>query len=157
AAHGLPGKTCIMPPQHSATLTDTARGIWLGGFLLGPGNIPNPGQAAWAIRKGKLHGGPPDGIGENEGKNGRFFVTVLPTRGMGLWKGSYRNLPLGWKAPISGPVHPKFVNLADRKGLGWLTGFNEWLCRCGLVSNGPPGDDNRTALTLHGRIANIPA
>jgi hypothetical protein len=54
-------------------------------------------------------------------------------------------------------VHPKFVNLADRKGLGWLTGFDEWLVRCGLVSNGPPGEDKGSFLTLHGRIANLPA
>src|SRR5262249_37665300 len=37
------------------------------------------------------------------------------------------------------------------------TGFDEWLCRCGLANNGPPGDDNDTPLTLHGRIANLPA
>src|SRR6266542_4715801 len=41
--------------------------------------------------------------------------------------------------------------------LGWLGGFDEWLCRCGLANNGPPGDDGGTPLTLHGRIANLPA
>ena len=41
-----------------------------------------------------------------------------------------------------GPVHPKFVDLSVRGGLGWLTGFDEWLCRCGLAWNGPPGDDD---------------
>jgi hypothetical protein len=66
-------------------------------------------------------------------------------------------LPLGWNSPVTGPVHPKFVNLADRGGVAWLTGFDEWLCRCGLVSNGPPCDDSGKALTLHGCIANSPA
>jgi hypothetical protein len=58
---------------------------------------------------------------------------------------------------LLGPVHPKFVQLSDRGGLGWLAGFDELLCRCGLASNGPPGADGRTPLTLHGRIANLPA
>ena len=54
-------------------------------------------------------------------------------------------------------VHPSYVNLAERNGLGWLNGFNELLCRCGLASQGPPGDDGGEKLTLHGRIANLPA
>jgi hypothetical protein len=58
------------------------------------------------------------------------------------------------------------VQLQDRGGLGWLNGFDEWLCRCGLSANGPPGEDVHTSkngqtqrepLTLHGRIANQPA
>jgi hypothetical protein len=85
---------------------------------------------------------------------------------MGLWRGEYRGNFLGWRAPVLGPVHPKFVDQDDRGGIGWLGGFDEWLCRCGLASNGPPGDDvvtgkdgrtTRTPLTLHGRIANQPA
>jgi hypothetical protein len=85
---------------------------------------------------------------------------------MGLWRGEYRGNYLGWRAPVAGPVHPKFVHLGERGGLGWLAGFDEWLCRCGLSSNGPPGEDaftdkkgrtQRNQLTLHGRIANQPA
>src|SRR5260370_4128814 len=77
---------------------------------------------------------------------------------MGLWRGEYRGNFLGWQSLVRGPVHPKFVELNDRGGLGWLAGFDEWLCRCGLSSNGPPGKDaNGTQLTLHGRIANLPA
>jgi galactose mutarotase-like enzyme len=56
-------------------------------------------------------------------------------------------------------VHPRHVNLLDFGGLGWLNGFDEWICRCGLTSNGPPCTDPVTGqfLTLHGRIANLPA
>jgi hypothetical protein len=81
----------------------------------------------------------------------------MPSRGMGLWRGDYHGLALGWRSPIEGPVHPKYVNLADRGGLGWLAGFDELLTRCGLASNGPPGLDGGAPLTLHGRIANTPA
>jgi hypothetical protein len=85
---------------------------------------------------------------------------------MGLWRGEYRGNFLGWRSPVCGPVHPQFVNLAVQGGLGWLCGFDELLCRCGLASNGPPGEDTvtdknghttRTTLTLHGRITNLPA
>ena len=57
------------------------------------------------------------------------------------------------------PVHPAFVPLMEPAGLGWLDGFNELLCRCGLESNGPPefDDAGRLLRPLHGRIANTPA
>jgi hypothetical protein len=107
-----------------------------------------------------------EGVDLIEVNNGALSFSVLPTRGMGLWRGQYHGNALGWRSPAHGPVHPKFVNLADRGGLGWLAGFDEWLCRCGLASNGPPGDDSYNdkagqqrcdKLTLHGRIANTPA
>ena len=75
-------------------------------------------------------------------------------------------LPLGWRAPLQGPVHPKFVNVCEKGGIGWLAGFDEWLCRCGLAYNGPPGEDvvrgatgapMSIPLTLHGKIGNLPA
>jgi hypothetical protein len=73
---------------------------------------------------------------------------------------------LGWVSPVKEVVHPQFINLQARGGLGWLDGFNEWMCRCGLESNGSPGPDKFTnnvgdeatmELTLHGKIANLPA
>ena len=85
---------------------------------------------------------------------------------MGLWRGQYRGTDIGWNSPVKEPVHPSFVNQLARNGLGWLTGFNEFICRCGLSSNGIPGIDlvadntgkkTETPLTLHGKIANIPA
>jgi Domain of unknown function (DUF4432) len=111
----------------------------------------------WSIRKRMLHGSLSDGVEVVDVKNGALAFTILPTRGMGLWKGRYKNLDLGWSSPVIGPVHPKFVELSARGGLGWLTGFDEWLCRCGLAWNGPPGDDEGFPLSLHGRIANLPA
>jgi len=66
---------------------------------------------------------------------------------------------LGWRSPVRGPVHPSYVPLFDPSGFGWLEGFDELLCRCGLTSNGAPDFDRRGALLypLHGRIANLPA
>jgi hypothetical protein len=54
-------------------------------------------------------------------------------------------------------VHPKFVELSERGGRGWLNGFGEWISRCGLESIGPPCKDGDLTLTLHGRINYLPA
>jgi hypothetical protein len=143
--------------QRTWTMTGDAITPWLDALEIGPNDAPEIPGDEWAIRKHTLRGGLRDGVEVIELNNGPLSLSILPTRGMGIWKGNFRGLPLGWNAPVAGPVHPKFVNLADRGGIGWLAGFNEWLCRCGLVSNGPPGDDNGIPLTLHGRIANQPA
>lgn len=86
-------------------------------------------------------------------------VTVIPTRGMGIWQAAVGEWRIGWNSPTRGPVHPQFVPLMEPGGIGWLDGFDELLVRCGLASNGAPVFDNagRLQLPLHGRIANIPA
>jgi len=146
------------------TLTDVHHDIWLDTFAAGSDRLGSAGD--WSIRKRTLRGGLREGVDLIEVDNGALAYSLIPTRGMGLWNGKYRGLPLGWKAPVLGPVHPKFVNLCERGGLGWLAGFDEWMVRCGLTHNGPPGEDNytdrqgrsrRDILTLHGRIANQPA
>jgi hypothetical protein len=147
-------------------LTDVGNDVWLDSFAVGNDSLRLPTAHDWSIRKRTLRGGLRDGVDLIEVHNGALSYALLPTRGMGLWRGEYRGNYLGWKAPVLGPVHPKFVQMGDRGGLGWLTGFDEWMCRCGLASNGPPGEDvftdkygntTRTPLTLHGRIANRPA
>jgi hypothetical protein len=147
-------------------LTDAHGDVWLDSFAASNDTLRLPTPHDWSIRKRTLHGGLRDGIDLIEVHNGALSYSILPTRGMGLWHGDYRGLALGWRAPVEGPVHPKYVNLADRGGLGWLAGFDELLCRCGLAFNGPPGEDvwtdaggatHKALLTLHGRIANLPA
>jgi len=132
-------------------------------FSLGEGDIGAPGAS---VRKRTLKGGLGDGVDLIEVDNGELSISILPTRGMGIWKGVYHDLPVGWQSPARGPVHPKFVDLQDRGGLGFLTGFDEMIVRCGLDSNGAPATDvvtnnmgelSEVELTLHGRIANIPA
>ncbi len=148
-----------MANPQSWVLTDVAADVWRDDFLIDNKAVPGISTNPWSISKRTLRGGRRDGIDLIEVDNGALSFAVLPTRGMGLWRGSYRGLRLGWQAPIEGPVHPRHVNLLDRGGLGWLDGFDEWICRCGLSSNGPPGEDPKTRefLPLHGRIANSPA
>src|SRR5262249_34517155 len=147
-------------------LTDAHGDVWLDSFAASNDTLRLPTPHDWSIRKRTLHGGLRDGIDLIEVHNGALAYTIVPTRGMGLHSGNYRGQHLGWRAPMHGPVHPGHVEVAGRGGLGWLAGFDEWLCRCGLGWNGPPGEDvyadragrqHRDHLTLHGRIANLPA
>ena len=94
-----------------------------------------------------------------EVRHGEFRFTVVPTRGMGIWRAALGDLALGWKSPVHGPVHPAFVHTERADGLGWIDGFDELLVRCGLESNGAPEflPDGRLRYGLHGKIANIPA
>ena len=139
-------------------LTDVDQGIWVDDWQIDAASGPVlAGAKDWSIRKRTLRGGLSDGLDVVELKNGELSMSVLPTRGMGLWRGEFRGIPIKWKSPVVRPVHPMFVNLKDRNGLGWLNGFNELMCRCGLAFNGPPGTDGGTDVTLHGKIANLAA
>ncbi|HKK19413.1 MAG TPA: aldose 1-epimerase family protein [Opitutales bacterium] len=122
--------------------------------------------ADWSVQSYTLHGGLQDGVQVVEIHNGKLHFAVLPSRGMGIWKGECGDIALGWDSPVKDPVNPAFINLEERGGLGWLKGFNEWFVRCGINSMGAPGVDTVTdysgnamdvPLTLHGKIANIPA
>lgn len=151
----------------TAVLTDLTESIWRDAFeLRESADLRLAGSHDWSIRKRTLRGGVSDGVDVVDLNNGLLSVSILPTRGMGLWRGQYRDLEIGWNSPVKRPVNPCFVDLSDRGGLGFLSGFNELLCRCGLSSNGPPGVDaivddagkkTESALTLHGKIANLPA
>ena len=112
-----------------------------------------------AVRSRRLSGGRRDGVLLVELVAGSTKVFVLPDRGLGIWKVMAGDCELGWQSPVHGPVHPRFVPLAEPTGLGWLDGFDELVARCGLVSNGAPDFDaaGRLRHGLHGRIANLPA
>jgi galactose mutarotase-like enzyme len=130
------------------------------------GRKVTPRSPKWSVRKLTLHGGKQEGVDVVIVNNGKLQFTVVPTRGMGVLEVKLGDVRLGWNSPVKEVVHPRHVNLQSRGGLGWLDGFNEWMVRCGLESNGGPGPDEfinnvgdkaTMELTLHGKIANIPA
>jgi hypothetical protein len=123
-------------------------------------------DTGWSVTSTTLRGGLQEGVDVVEINTGKLSFSILPTRGMGIWKGRCGDVTLGWESPVKDPVNPAFMNLQDRGGLGWLKGFNEWFVRCGVNSMGAPGMDTvldysgnamDVPLTLHGNIANIPA
>jgi hypothetical protein len=121
----------------------------------------------WTVRKFRQFGGKQEQVDVIWIDNGKLRIGVCPTRGMSIlavFMGE--NRVLGWDSPVKDLVHPGLINLNSRGGFGWLDGFNEWLCRGGLEWNGQPGTDHflnaqgqevTAELTLHGRIANLPA
>ncbi|MCP4260630.1 MAG: DUF4432 family protein [Planctomycetes bacterium] len=147
-------------------LTDVEKNIYRETVNLTSSDITPNCSTSWSIRKKILHGGKQEGVEVIDIDNGKLKFTVVPTRGMSVHQVSMGDLRLGWDSPVKGLVHPKFINLHTRQGLGWLEGFNEWMVRCGLEFFGGPGTDefidnignkSQMDLTLHGKIGNIPA
>jgi hypothetical protein len=149
------------------TLTDVAHDLWVEKYSISSAELGSSTRIPWSLVKRTLRGGRREGVDLIEVNNGALSFSVLPTRGMGIWKGQFLVDRLGWDSPVrDGPVHPGFVNLLNRGGLGWLEGFDELLVRCGLENNGAPyevktvkpeGAESHTTFGLHGKIANIPA
>lgn len=142
----------------SFVLLDAAKGVHVDPFKTDAAELGLGSWPPWSVSKRTLRGGRREGVEIVEVDNGALAFTVVPTRGMGLWRGTYKGDPLGWGSPVAdGPVNPAFVDLNAWGGLGWLDGFDELLARCGLETNGPPYRDGDRTYTLHGRIANLPA
>ncbi len=149
-------------PQKTWLLTDVTDGVYVERISLKSDDVGGAAGGAaqgYSVTKRTLRGGPSDGVDIIEVDNGRFALVVVPTRGMGIRRAVCGDMILGWKSPVHGPVHPSLVPLWEPSGLGWLSGFDELLVRCGLESNGAPEFWPNGALRypLHGKIANTPA
>ena len=151
--------------SYRKTLTSVTDNLHVDEWELTAGEVVAGAQGC-SIRKMTLHGGRQEGVDVILVDNGKLKFTVCPTRGMGVLSATMGDVFLGWSSPVKEVVHPKLINLQSRGGLGWLEGFNEWMVRCGLESAGHPGvdrfinnvgDEATMELTLHGKIANIPA
>jgi Domain of unknown function (DUF4432) len=111
----------------------------------------------FSVKKTILHGGKQEGVERIDIDNGRMALSVIPTRGMNIFRVHSGDVDLGWNSPVKQIVNPAFIELDSRAGLGWLDGFNEMLVRCGFEWAGHPGMDDGKLLTLHGRAGNTPA
>src|ERR1700722_14752934 len=142
----------------SILLTDSTKNISVKDWRISSEDMGiATGGPKWSVVKRVLAGGRQEGGEIIEGDNGLMKFTVVPTRGFHVWTANVGGLRLGWDSPVKEIVHPQFVNLAERGGLGWLNGFGEWISRCGLESMGPPCRDGNRVYTLHGRINYLPA
>ena len=145
-------------PKKTWTLVDQDQDIYVDQIALGPDNVPGP-ASGYSVVKRTLRAGLSQGVDVIEVRSGEFRFTIIPTRGMNLWRASLGNVDLSWKSPVKGPVHPAFVHLSEPTGAGWLDGMDELLTRCGLESNGGCEFDSagRLRYGVHGKIANLPA
>ncbi|MCC6232596.1 MAG: aldose 1-epimerase family protein [Verrucomicrobiales bacterium] len=160
----IPVFTAAAAEPFRQVITSSSRGIRTEQWTLTHRDLGAP--SPWSIRKLTLHGGRQEGVDVVVVDNGVMTFTVVPTRGMGILEATAGNVRLGWESPVREVIHPQHINLEQRGGLGWLEGFNEWMVRCGVEWAGHPGKDefvnnvgakSEMQLTLHGRIANIPA
>jgi hypothetical protein len=164
-ATAMPGKAAL-DQGGRYVLTSADQNIDLENWQITGRDTGIASDISWSVRRQRLHGCKQDGVDLIVIDNGRLTITVVPTRGMGILRVVMGDLRLGWDSPVREVVHPKYVNLEARGGLGWLEGFNEWLARCGLEWAGHPGTDRfinnvgeqaEMNLTLHGKVENIPA
>jgi len=145
------------------TLTDVAEDVFVESHTFGPQDFGNPttpdGTRPPSIAKRTLRGGLRDGVDVVEIDNGRLRLTIVPTRGMAIHRAECDGVRLGWTSPVHGPVNPRNVPLDEASGIGWLSGFDEFLVRCGLEWCGAPewNASGKLVHPLHGRIANLPA
>jgi hypothetical protein len=139
------------------TLTDSLGNIEIADWSVTSAELGIAPKVPFSILKRTLHGGRQEGSTTITVTAGDLTLTIVPTRGMGILRASLGATTLGWVSPVDEVVHPSFVNLNERGGLGWLEGFNELMARCGFEWTGHPVTDEPIRYTLHGRTANTPA
>src|ERR1700732_5422379 len=100
-----------------------------------------PDGPKWSVTKRVLAGGRQEGVEVIEVDNGLMKFTVVPTRGFQVWTANVGDLRLGWDSPVTEIVHPQFVNLAERGGLGRADCFGGLSSRAGPRSIWPPCED----------------
>ena len=122
-SHAAPGtKTVVLTNTESNATSETTK-------LLGSEMTPKcPTQ--WSVTRSILRGGKQEGVELVTIDNGAMQITIVPTRGMSVLQVQHGDTRLGWDSPIREIVHPRFINLESRNGLGWLEVFNEWMVRC---------------------------
>src|SRR3954451_2165348 len=99
--------------MNTFVLTDLAGDLWVESFEHGPGTSGSETADGWSPPKRRLRGGRRDGVDLILVDNGSLSFSVIPTRGMGLWKGSYEGNRLGWDSPVAdGPGNPALVHLS---------------------------------------------
>jgi len=148
---------CMPAEAREFVLSDWQTGSRVGDWSISSAEMGITTDSPFTVSKRLLHGGKQEGVELIEVDNGRMKFSIIPTRGMNIFRVSSGDVTLGWSSPVKEIVNPAFIELESRGGLGWLDGFNEWMVRCGFEWAGHPGMDNGRLLSLHGRVGNTPA
>ena len=104
------------------TVIDTAGNTHVDDLVIRPADAGGTAHG-YLVTKRTLRAGLSDGVDSIRVDNGAFCLEVLPTRGMGIWKAWLGDEEIGWRSPVQGPVHPRFVPWCEPSGLGWLDGL----------------------------------
>eukprot|EP00466_Bigelowiella_natans_P002037 jgi/Bigna1/90372/estExt_fgenesh1_pg.C_680073 len=145
-------------PVYQKTLLSTSNKIYAEDFSVSSNELSQLAKGSY-VKMRRLKGGLQDNIDLIEICNGVIKAQVVPTRGMTIQRVETvsGDISLGWDSPVKDIVHPYYINLEDNNGLGWLYSFNGWMVRCGVEWSGHPGMDNGRLMSLHGKVAHIPA
>ncbi|NCB56220.1 MAG: DUF4432 family protein [Gammaproteobacteria bacterium] len=139
-------------------LSDVTSGADTGNWKVTSEKLGIKSPVPFTVEKKRLSGGKQEGVDLLIVDNGIMQITLVPTRGLGIYDVKSGNMRLGWESPVKEIVNPAYIDLESRNGLGWLDGFNEMLVRCGYEWTGHPGvDDDGFLKSLHGRAQNTPA
>src|SRR5258707_14522745 len=102
---------------YSKVLTDSSHGISLKEWRFDLTQADDrSAKGAWSVRKSCLAGGRQGGTEIVEVDNGLLKFVVVPTRGMNLLRAENQGVRLGWDSPVTGIIHPQFVDMTER---GW--------------------------------------
>ena len=138
-------------------LSDATTGSDVGDWKVSSDSLGIQSKSPFTLEKRRLHGGKQEGVDVLLINNGVMEITLVPTRGMGIYQVTSGDLRLGWDSPVKEIVNPTFINLERMNGLGWLDGFNEMMVRCGFEWTGHPVTADGQIYTLHGKAGNTPA
>ena len=103
----------------SYTLIDSDQSLQLSQWKLSQKDLPETGDTGWAVQLETLAGGKQDGVQLLTIAHDALTVSIISTRGMNIYEVKSGDLRLGWDSPVKEIVHPKYINLDSRGGLGW--------------------------------------
>ncbi|MEM3757903.1 MAG: DUF4432 family protein, partial [Candidatus Bathyarchaeia archaeon] len=83
---------------YSKVLMDVDSGAYVENWSISGDELGIDG--GWRIHKRRLYGGLSDGVDVITVDNGELSFTVVPTRGMGMWRGEFKGEFLGWASPV---------------------------------------------------------
>ena len=145
------------PEQFAFTLTDTVGNVEIANWSVTSAELGLAPAVPFEIVKTTLAGGRQQGSTLITVRAGDVSVSVIPTRGMNVYKASRGDVVYGWPSPVDEIVHPAFMRLSERGGLGWLDGFCELMVRAGFEWTGHADMSGPVPYTLHGRAGCTPA
>ena len=147
----------IAMAQQTHVLIDAGQSVVRDDVMFGDDG--SDGRRSWKLLLRQCRGGRSDGVHVVDARQRRHVDRRAANARHGHLAGEARRQNARLASADARAGQPAFVPLMEPAGLGWLDGFNELLCRCGLESNGPPEFDEagRLLRPLHGRIANTPA
>jgi hypothetical protein len=96
------------------TLSDSETGSREESWSICSSDLGISAASPFAVSKRILHGGKQEGVELVEVDNGTMKCSIIPTRGMSMFKVTSGDVTLGWPSPVNEIVNPAFIELESR-------------------------------------------